>query len=194
MIIDVGTGDGHAVLRRAAADPRALVIGLDAVPAAMADASRRAARPLRKGGLPNASFVAAAVECLPAELHGLADEVTISLPWGSLLRGLLGEASAPGPRAEVDIAAGLAGLLRPEGRLRIVVSLVERDRVGDASSSWRIVRTFERAGLRALEVRPAGPAELREIGSSWARRLGAGSAARPAWWLRFERPGPGRSG
>ena len=39
--------------------------------------------------LPNALFVVAAAERVPAELHGLADELTILFPWGSLLRGAL---------------------------------------------------------------------------------------------------------
>jgi 16S rRNA (adenine(1408)-N(1))-methyltransferase len=178
------------------------VIGLDAVPVAMADASRRAARPARKGGLPNALFVVAAAERLPPELGDLADEVTIHFPWGSLLRGLLGDAAGPTPHGDGRIASAVAGLLRPGGRLRLVVSLIERDRprspmlLGpvDARSARflpRIVGTFERVGLRTLEVRPAGAAELAASGSSWARRLGAGSAARAAWWLHFERPPAG---
>jgi hypothetical protein len=65
------------------------VIGIDANAASMADASRRAARPVKRGGLPNALFVVAAAENLPSELGGWAEAVTVHFPWGSLLRGLL---------------------------------------------------------------------------------------------------------
>ena len=62
MTIDAGTGDGRAVLAAAAGEPATLVLGLDANAAGMAEASRRAARSGRRGGLPNAAFVLAAAE------------------------------------------------------------------------------------------------------------------------------------
>jgi 16S rRNA (adenine(1408)-N(1))-methyltransferase len=77
------------VLAAAAAEPDRLVVGVDASAAAMAEASRRAARRPDRGGLPNALFVVAAAEALPPELDGLADLVTVHFPWASLLRGLL---------------------------------------------------------------------------------------------------------
>jgi LuxR family maltose regulon positive regulatory protein len=80
--IDLGTGDGRYVLATAAAQPDRLVVGVDANAAGMATASRRAAvKPLR-GGLPNAVFVVAAAEALPAKLDGMADLVTRPLPLG----------------------------------------------------------------------------------------------------------------
>jgi tRNA G46 methylase TrmB len=62
VAIDLGTGDGRFVLAAAAARPDTLVIGLDADAAAMADASRRAAR---RGAIPNALFAVAAAEHPP---------------------------------------------------------------------------------------------------------------------------------
>jgi len=190
--IDVGTGDGQAVLRRASAAPGTLVIGLDAVAEAMADASRRAARAARKGGLPNACFVVAAAERLPPELRGLADEVTVHFPWGSLLLGMLRQPETPQPWPEADaspIATELVGLLQPGGRLEVLIAVHERDRVGTTitEAPSLIQATFERVGLQTLEATPIGPAEVRSSGSSWARRLGAGTADRPTWRLRFGR-------
>ena len=57
MLADVGTGDGRFVLATAVANPTLLVIGIDPVADALAEASRRAAAPPRKGGLPNALFI-----------------------------------------------------------------------------------------------------------------------------------------
>jgi 16S rRNA (adenine(1408)-N(1))-methyltransferase len=62
VAIDLGTGDGRFVLAEAAARPDTLVIGLDADPAGMAEASRRAAR---RNALPNALFAVAAAEHPP---------------------------------------------------------------------------------------------------------------------------------
>jgi len=94
------------VLARAASEPSTLVLGLDASPAGFVEASRRAARPARKGGLPNAAFVVAAAEDPPAELVGCSDALTIAFPWGSLLRGALA--------LDDEAAAGIAMLLAPE--------------------------------------------------------------------------------
>jgi 16S rRNA (adenine(1408)-N(1))-methyltransferase len=77
VTIDVGTGDGRAVLATAAREPRTLAIGLDASAAAMAEASRRASSPARKGGLENARFVVTAAEAPPAPLRGVAELVTL---------------------------------------------------------------------------------------------------------------------
>jgi 16S rRNA (adenine(1408)-N(1))-methyltransferase len=62
-------------LATAAAQPDRLAIGVDANAAAMAEAARRAAANPNPGGLPNAMFVTAAVEAMPAELDGVADVV-----------------------------------------------------------------------------------------------------------------------
>lgn len=62
MAVDLGTGDGRSVLAAAAAQPDVLVVGVDASAAAMADASRRAAR---RSALPNALFAVMAAEHPP---------------------------------------------------------------------------------------------------------------------------------
>ena len=179
MTIDVGTGDGRAVLTAAAADPRALVLGLDANAAAMAEVSRRAAKPLRKGGTPNAAFVRAAAEAPPVELAGIASQVSVLFPWGSLLRGCLG--------ADPAVAAGVAGLLAPGGSVELMVAPSTRDgldglptepaRVVDAAAT-----AFAEFGLELVEGRLATPGEIRASGSTWARRLGAAGAAADGRW------------
>jgi 16S rRNA (adenine(1408)-N(1))-methyltransferase len=62
VTVDLGTGDGRAVLAAARRDPDTLAVGLDANAAAMADASRRATR---RNALPNALFAVAAAEHPP---------------------------------------------------------------------------------------------------------------------------------
>src|SRR5690242_7816867 len=96
-------------------------MGIDADAAAMADASRRAARPARKGGLPNALFVVAGAEALPCELTGLASTLTVQFPWGSLLRGLL--------QAEASILDGIVRVCRPGAGVSLLLSVAERDHI-----------------------------------------------------------------
>lgn len=180
MVIDIGTGDGRFVLARAGSAPTELVIGVDAAPAGMVEASRRTTRPVRKGGLPNAIFVAAAVEALPPELDGLASAVTIHFPWGSLLRGIL--------RSDVEVLGGLARIARPGAEIRALVSLTDRDGLGQIDHRALRATGPTAAGLELCEVRPATPAEIAAAHSSWAKRLRAGTD-RPVWLLRWERSG-----
>lgn len=169
MTIDVGTGDGRAVLAAAAREPTTLALGIDASAAAMAEASRRAARAARKGGLDNARFVLAAAESLPAELAGQAALVTVLFPWGSLLRGCVGLDDA--------VACGVAGLVARGGVLELLLAPAERDGLAGVPTSQSAVaeaatRTFAAHGLEVVVARAATPAEIAATGSSWARRLG----------------------
>ena len=171
------------MLAAAAAEPDRLVVGVDASAAAMAEASRRAARRPERGGLPNALFVVAAAEALPAELDGLAGLVTVHFPWGSLLRGLL--------TADPAVLAGLARVLRPGGTLSMLVSSTDRDRgagVGpiDRPALAVLAGAYARQGLAVTRVRPATPDDVAASRSTWGRRLGAGTR-RPAWLLEARR-------
>lgn len=165
----MGTGDGRAVLAAAAREPTTLALGIDASAAAMVEASRRAARSARRGGLDNARFVLAAAESLPLELAGCAAFVTVLFPWGSLLRGCLG--------LDETVACGVAGLVAPGGVLQLLLAPAERDRLTGVPTSQdaiieAAVRAFVPHGLEVRFARPASPAEIAATGSSWARRLG----------------------
>jgi 16S rRNA (adenine(1408)-N(1))-methyltransferase len=172
------------VLARARREPGTLVVGVDASAAAMAESSLRAARPIRRGGLPNALFVIAAAERPPDELCALAAEVTILFPWGSLLRGALALDDG------LEAAAGIAGLVGPGGLVQTLVSIDPRDRL-----LLPTLATADRAGLAArwafhgltlTRFEPAEPGEIDASGSSWARRLAAGRERR-VWRVELGR-------
>ena len=183
--MDVGAGDGRAVVRRAAQSPHTLVIGIDASHPPLIATSRRASRPASKGGLPNALFVLASAEAPPFELIGAAEVVTVTFPWGSLLRGVLGL-----DRAVVE---GLAALVTPGGSLQALFSVEERDRtaVGAAGVSGAeacMREAFVTAGMRLVESREASQADVEASNSSWARRLRVGRERR-AWLVLFRKDG-----
>jgi 16S rRNA (adenine(1408)-N(1))-methyltransferase len=175
------------VLATGAAEPTTLVVGIDADAISMAEASRRAARPARKGGLANALFVLAAAASPPEELRALAARVTVRFPWGSLLRGCLG--------ADPDVAEGIAGLLAPDGVLELQLALADRDGLDGLPTSPADViaaatRTFEAVGLRFLDARTASDLETRASGSTWAKRLLSNPAMqRPVVAMRFAAKG-----
>ena len=144
-MIDLGTGDGRFVLATAAAEPATLVIGIDASADAMAEASARAARSPRRGGLPNALFVAAAAEAPPAELLGIASRVVVQLPWGSLLRGALA--------LDEEVARGIAGLVAPGGRVEVLLAPATKDRLAPAVDVGERLANGARDRLGAARAR-----------------------------------------
>ena len=184
MILDIGTGDGRAVLARARAEPGSLVVGLDADARSMAESSRRAARRGDRGGAPNALFLVAAAETLPGPLACAATLVTVTFPWGTLLAGALGR--------EPAVTAGLAGLVSPGGRLEILTSIEPRDRVAglarfDDLEAGTIASAWARHGLDLRCLRPATATEVTASGSTWARRLTRGGAdGRAVWRLELD--------
>ena len=143
----------------------------------------------------NALFVVAAAERPPAELLGIADTLTVTFPWGSLLSGALAIDEAA--------ATGIAALLAPRGRLVVTTSVTDRDAVGDLprldtpDAATEMATRWELHGLCVDEFREATPAEIRATGSTWARRLGIGRGHREAWRAVLRRaadPGDAVSG
>ena len=209
-IVDLGTGDGRAVVLEAAADARAFVVGIDADARTLADRSRRAAAAPTKGGHPNAVFIASGVELLPPELDGIADRLTVRFPWGSLLRGAIG--------VDPVVSASIARLVAPRGSLELAVSIVEHDRLGardaaakadedavmasgerdpgvaldrlgrpfDDDDVARIDTVFGDLDLGLVDVASMTREAVAAYGSSWARRLRVG-LDRPAWRVRLAR-------
>ena len=152
----------------------------------MAEASRRAAARPSRGGHPNVVFVATGVEHVPPALDGLADRVTVRFPWGSLLRGALG--------LDAPVAAAIARLVAPDGRLEIVLSIVERDGAAVGRGAFgpqdveRMAAVYAELGLDLTEARRLTPDEVRATGSTWARRLRTGD--RPVWQIGLHRVAP----
>jgi 16S rRNA (adenine(1408)-N(1))-methyltransferase len=174
VAVDLGTGDGRHVLAAAARQPDTLFVGVDANAAAMADSSRRAWR--GRTALPNALFAVAAAEQPPEALHGLAGSLTVTFPWGSLLRGVLGEDDA--------VLAGVARLMAPGAEGVVLLSVVPRDGMPPVPRRASLGLAYERHGLELVEMRPATPEEVAASGSSWAKRLRAGRD-RPVTLMRL---------
>jgi 16S rRNA (adenine(1408)-N(1))-methyltransferase len=144
------------------------VIGFDADAASMRESSARAAR--RKGGLPNAVFVVSSAESLPSELDSVADAVTINFPWGSLLRGIV---SGSGPVLEAVARSARGG-----AEISVLLSIEPRDVAAagvQPSLDGELSERWARTGLEVRDIRPAEPYEVASSGSSWAKRLRAGS-------------------
>lgn len=170
------------MLSEARTRPDAFVLGIDAVAEAVAEASRRAAARPSRGGVLNAMFLYAAAETLPGELAGMADEITVNYPWGSLLRAL----AAP----DVDVLTKLARLGRPGATFTTVINVqplrnaAQVERLGLSGAALlhapaRLAADFARAGLERL--RQTDVTAEPPIATSWAKHLAV--SKREVWRL-----------
>lgn len=174
MVIDIGTGDGLFVYQSARQNPNKFYIGIDASPRPLAKVSEKIHRKPAKGGLPNALFVQAAVEQLPADLDGVADEVHIHFPWGSLLRAVatgdekaltsLRRICAQGAVVEVIIG------LDPERDRTEIERLGLPPLTGEYLEAELLPR-YEAAGFENVRGCVDAHADWPEMKSSWAKRL-----------------------
>ncbi|MDQ3935985.1 MAG: methyltransferase domain-containing protein [Actinomycetota bacterium] len=176
--VDLGTGDGKFVLRAARARPDVLVVGVDMLAEAFADAASRAARKPTRGGAPNAVFLASDATRPPPDLHARASLVTVNYPWGSLLRAV----AAP----QAEPLRAIAGLLRPGGRL---VALLNLSAAEDSAYAERLelppldgehiegalVPGWRDAGLAEVSWRALAPGEDPPHRTTWGQRLVRGS-------------------
>jgi 16S rRNA (adenine(1408)-N(1))-methyltransferase len=172
-VVDLGTGDGKHVLAVARRRPHTLVVGMDAGPDAMRKTAARAAGKPAKGGVPNAVFVWAAVEDLPAELADIA-EVHCLMPWGSLLRAFV--------EPNEQILRGVAARCRPGAQFLLTLNLhawrPPVSEVGDTAeptpdSIDGLEPTYAAAGWRIDAADYLDAAAIAELGTSWTKRLGS---------------------
>ena len=181
VLVDVGTGDGRFVVAYARANPATFAIGFDPVAPAMEASSFSAARKRERGGTPNALFVVATAEDTPPELEDIADEVSVLLPWGRLLRGVL--------LGHSDVLGSLARIGRPGARLWIVLNneIFEDPVPLDAAelpeatvdyATTELKPLYARAGIRLEEVRFLDEDEVKRLRTTWSRRLAHGRAPR----------------
>lgn len=180
VVIDIGTGDGIFVYQSARLNPRKFYIGIDANPRPLEKVSEKIHRRPQKGGLPNALFVQAAVESLPDELDGMADEVHVHFPWGSLLRAV---ATGDG-----TVLRNLRRICSPGALLEVVVGLdPERDRMEIQRLGLRplsieymdsvLIPRYRDAGFEVIERGVLSPPGWIQLRTTWAKRL-SGSADR----------------
>lgn len=185
VIIDIGTGDGRFVYQSARQNPNKFYIGIDPNVRPLEKISEKIHRKPSKGGAANVLFVQAAVEDLPPELDGVADEVHVHFPWGSLLR-VFGT-------GDVDVLRHVRRICSPGALLEVVLGLdpsrdrAEIERLGVANLSLEfvdrvLVPRYASAGFEITErgVRP--PSEWPGFDTSWAKRL-QGNEQRPITYL-----------
>lgn len=171
--LDLGTGDGRFARQMAAQHPRDFFIGLDSC--------RENLREHSRAGLPNALYVIASAQALPAELNGLVSQITINFPWGSLLASLL--------EADESLVGGLLHIAQPGADLTIRLNggaLAEQGWALD-NGAEQVSQNLASCGFKMRKPACLGPVELRSCPSTWARKLAVGRDPR-GWLLRAAVP------
>jgi 16S rRNA (adenine(1408)-N(1))-methyltransferase len=177
IVIDVGTGDGRFAYHHAGADPGAFVIGIDAIAERLEELSAKAARKPAKGGRANVLFVRASAESLPPQLRGRADTVHVLLPWGALLVGTM--------LADPAVINGLVALAKPGASIDIVFNAeVWEDSTPKDMADLPAVTVdyvdqtlrpaYEAAGIDVTDVHEMSEAEIKDLPTTWARKLAHG--------------------
>lgn len=172
VVVDIGTGDGNFVYQAARESPTKFFIGIDANLRPLEKISEKIHRKPGKGGLRNALFLLAAVEDLPEELDGVADEVHVHFPWGSLLAAFA--------QGDERVLRNVRRICAPGALLELVIGLdVKRDRgelarIGIEEFNPDYVRSQLLSRYRAVGFEITETGELQEwstLHTSWSKRL-----------------------
>ncbi len=177
VIVDIGAGDGKFIYQMAKANPNLLCIAVDADLQSLCEYSRKSERKPERGGVPNAIYVVAAIESLPEELFDLADKITVHLPWGSLLSGIV--------HTEPDILSNLCAISKPGAELELLLSYsrkyeaheMRRRALPDLTMQLiekKITPGLMKVGIRVTDCRVLTNEDLKKIPLTWGKRLAHG--------------------
>jgi hypothetical protein len=156
----------------AARNPDTLVIGVDANVDALRATSRRFAAKPSRGGLSNALLARLSLADAPGELAGLADALTVLLPWRSLLAAV----------ARPDVAAlrALRAFCKPGAQVHVVFGYegdAERAAIQDlalppldSGTLTALESAYRQAGF-VITARFMALEEVRALPTTWAKRL-----------------------
>ena len=186
IIIDIGTGDGLFVYQCARQNPDKFYIGIDPNVQQLKKISEKIYRKPSKGGAPNALFIQSAVDDLPPELDGVATEVHVHFPWGTLLKSVAS--------GDAQVLGNIRRVCEPQALLEVVLGL---DPERDASEIARLelpamtldfinnvlAPKYLESGFNMTERGIISGEDWPAIQSSWAKRL-RGKTTRPiTYWV-----------
>jgi len=172
--VDLGTGDGRFVYQSARKNQHRFYLGIDASANCLEKLSEKIHRKPAKGGLKNALFIQAAVEALPEELDGVADEVHIHFPWGSLLQGVA--------TGDETILKNIRRICAPNAVLEVIIGIdqerdaaelqrLEIDHLSEAFIESTLIKRYEICGFQINEFGSFPAGKWPDICTSWAQRL-----------------------
>ena len=179
IVIDIGTGDGLFVYACARRNPQKFYLGIDANAHPLEKISEKIHRKAAQGGVPNLLFIQSAVEDLPPELDGVAEEVHIHFPWGSLLRAVA--------TGDSVVLGKLRRICSPGALLEVIIGLdperdrSEMERLGLQPMSIEyidavLVPGYREAGFKVVDRGVLRRSEWAQLHTTWAQRLRGGGS------------------
>jgi 16S rRNA (adenine(1408)-N(1))-methyltransferase len=108
VIIDLGTGDGRFVYKNALKCSEVFYIGIDPSDKQL----KVSAREVQRKKLDNVLFIIGSAEQLPNLLSGVADEIYVNFPWGTLLETF----AKP---VEINLLS-ISGILKSSGTIHVL--------------------------------------------------------------------------
>jgi len=168
--LDLGTGDGRFVYKKALVNPNIFFIGMDPSEKQIQVYSRKAVRKKLK----NILFVVSSIENLPKELERVADKIYINLPWGTLLEfvvkttkeGIIILSNLLKDRGKIEIVFGYAQEFEPSETERLQLPLI-----GSGLIEESIIPVFESCGFKSDGYIKLKKEELKAIETTWAKKL-----------------------
>lgn len=160
VLVDLGTGDGRFVTHMARTRPDWFIIGIDTCRENLRVASRQAPA--------NAQYLIADARALPPVLNGVASQISINFPWGSLLHSLLA--------GDAALLTGLAALAQPGALLDIWLNAGALAVAGwqPETGGTDIQHMLRMAGFAVKSPVMLDAATLRTYPTTWAKRLAFG--------------------
>ena len=185
VVIDLGTGDGRFTYAKAREVANTLVIGIDPSHTQLKTYSKKANR----DKLENVLFVVGAVENLPNELEGVATQVFINFPWGSLLGGIA--------QADPKVISAISKLVDKKGSLEITFGYSQEaepsetkrlglDLLNKEMIETKVIPEFKKNLLQLERFTQMTKDDIFEIDSSWAKKLSFGQS-RDIFKLSFKK-------
>lgn len=188
IIVDIGTGDGKFTYKIAKENPDRLVIGIDPNAKGVEKYSAKIYKKVARGGLENALFVLATVEDLPEELNGIANQVFINFPWGSLLAGIVKVEDKCWDNikrickkgAFIDLLFGYDERYDKTEIQRLKLPTLSRNFIYEI-----FIPKLQDIGLEVIDTKQLTSTQLTNYPSTWAKKMGFGKE-RKYWYLRIK--------
>ena len=167
-------------------NPTRFYIGIDANTRPFRKVSEKIYRKVTKGGAPNALFIQASVENLPTELEGVADEVHVHFPWGSLLKAV--------SNGDQNVLRGIRRICAADALLEVVTGVdperdaaeIERlglEQLSEAYIAGVLRNRYLAADLEITEHHFISNSGASTIKSSWAQRLSGNTSRIIVYWI-----------
>lgn len=189
IIVDIGTGDGEFAYKLAKDNPDRLVIGIDPNHANLVKTSSKIYKKTAKGGLSNALYVLASIEDLPDELAGIANQVFINFPWGSLLQKVIlvdknawkNISKICNVNAIIDLLAGYDKDYDLQEENKADMPIFDEEYISSIMLPKLMTLGFECIQVEEVEID-----ELKDYPSSWGKRLAFGGKERQFFHIRLK--------